>query len=363
MDSKAKRTASIIVVTTMILSIMPIAGAAPPPAPAFWITPETLSFDTNHYHVGSKFNATVWINTLDFSYAWQAQVNFNVSQVNVVRADYTGMAKSLFYTGHGTIGVSPSIDNVTGFVAHGESLVGLDQAAAGGGSLFWVEFMIVAEPVGEETLTSLISVDSNPNNTFILNADSNSIPGVSMGLANYSLSYSPPVRDVAIVDLSLSSYRPKQGVDNVTITVVAPNNGTIPETFDVTLALETGSPIAMLNVFDLAVDSNTTLTYEWNTSAAEIGSHTITASATVVPSDTDPANNEKSRPLTVISPTGPDTDLNGDGRVDMVDIAMVAHAFGTHEGDPRWIPQADINGDGRVDMVDVATVARDFGRM
>jgi hypothetical protein len=42
---------------------------------------------------------------------------------------------------------------------------------------------------------------------------------------------------------------------------------------------------------------------------------------------------------------------------------MVAHAFGTREGDPRWIPQADINGDGRVDMVDVATVARDFGRM
>lgn len=363
MNEGVAKTAAVIVVAAMILTFMPAVRAAPPPAPAFWITPDILSFDTNHYHVGDKFNATVWISTLGSSYAWQAQVNFDVSQVNVVRADYTGVSKSLFYAGHGTIGVSPSIDNTTGFVAHGESLVGLDQAAAGSSSLFWIEFVIMAEPVGEETLTSLISIDPNPDNTFILDPDSSSVPSVGMGFANYSLSYLPPVRDVAIVELSFSNYRPKQGVDNVTITVVVLNNGTIPETFDVTITNATGSPIAMLNVFDLGMGSNATLRYEWNTSDVPIGTSTITASATVVPSDINPTNNERSRSLTVISPTGPNTDLNGDGRVDMVDIAMVAHAFGTHEGDPRWIPVADINGDGRVDMVDVATVAHDFGRI
>jgi hypothetical protein len=287
-------------------------------------------------------------------------VNFNVSQLNVVRADYTGVSKSLFYTGHGTVGVSPSIDNTTGFVAHGESLVGLDQVAAGSGSLFWVEFMIMVAPVGEETLTSLISVDPKPDNTFILDSDSSSVPGVGTGFATYSLSYSPPVRDVAIVDVSFSNYRPRQGVDNVTITVVVLNNGTIPETFDVTIALD--SPIAMLNVFDLGVGSNTTLTYEWNTSEVPTGPHTITATATVVPSDIDPTNNEKSRSLTVISSTGPNTDINGDGRVNMVDIAIVAHAFGTQEGDARWIPAADVLPDGRINMIDIAMVARDFGK-
>jgi len=360
MDDKASRTAVIIVVAVMILSAMPAARAAPPPAPAFWITPETLSFDTNHYHVGSRFNATVWTSTTGPSYAWQVQVDFDVSQVNAVRADYTGVSKSLFYTGHGTVGVSPSIDNTTGFVAHGESLVGLDQVAAGSGSLFWVEFMIMVAPVGEETLTSLISVDPNPDNTFILDSDSSSVPGVGTGFATYSLSYSPPVRDVAIVDVSFSNYRPRQGVDNVTITVVVLNNGTIPETFDVTIALD--SPIAMLNVFDLGVGSNTTLTYEWNTSEVPTGPHMITATATVVPSDVDPTNNEKSRSLTVISSTGPNTDINGDGRVNMVDIAIVAHAFGTQEGDARWIPAADVLPDGRINMIDIAMVARDFGK-
>jgi hypothetical protein len=363
MDSKAIRTGAIIVVTAMILSVMPAARAAPPPAPAFWITPEILSFDTGHYNVGSKFNVTVRMSTLVSSYAWQVQIDFNVSQIEVMRADYTGSGKSMFFTGHATIPVTPIIDNTTGSVVFGESLVGSDSAAVGSGSLFWVEFVIMAAPVADETLTSLVSVDSDPNNTFILDSDSSSVPGVGMGFATYSLSYQPPIRDVAVVDLSFSNYRPKQGVDNVTIRVVVLNNGTIPETFDVTIALATGSPIVMLNVFDLTVGSNATLTYEWNTSEVSIGTSTITASATVVPSDIDPTNNEKSRPLTVISPTGPNTDLNGDGRVDMVDIAMVAHAFGTHEGDARWIQVADINGDGIINMIDVATVARDFGRM
>ena len=361
MDDKASRTAAIVAVAVMILSAMPAARAAPPPAPAFWITPETLSFDTNHYHVGDRFNATVWTNTLGPSYAWQVQVNFNVSQLNVVRADYTGVSKSLFYTGHATVGVSPSIDNTTGFVVHGESMVGIDQAAAGSGSLFWVEFTIMAAPVGDETLTSLVSVDSNPDNTFILDSDSNSVPGVGIGFATYSLSYSPPVRDVAIIDVSFSNYRPKQGVDNVTITVVVLNNGTIHETFDVTIAFDS-TPIVTLNVFDLGVGSNTTLTYQWNTSEAPTGAHTITATATVVPSDLDPTNNEKSRSLTVISSTGPNTDINGDGRVNMIDIAMVAHAFGTQEGDARWIPAADVLPDGRINMIDIAMVARDFGK-
>lgn len=54
-------------------------------------------------------------------------------------------------------------------------------------------------------------------------------------------------------------------------------------------------------------------------------------------------------------------DLNEDGRVDMADIAIVARAFGTREGDPRWDPRADITGDGYVNMRDVAIVASHFG--
>jgi len=60
-------------------------------------------------------------------------------------------------------------------------------------------------------------------------------------------------------------------------------------------------------------------------------------------------------------------DLYPDGIIDMRDIAIVARAFGTEEGDPDWDPTPDLTGpeylvpDGEVDMRDVALVARAFG--
>lgn len=62
-------------------------------------------------------------------------------------------------------------------------------------------------------------------------------------------------------------------------------------------------------------------------------------------------------------------DLDGDARItDMKDVAVVAKAFGSVTGSPRWNPIADITGpiplvpDGKVDMRDVALVARHFGQ-
>ncbi len=52
------------------------------------------------------------------------------------------------------------------------------------------------------------------------------------------------------------------------------------------------------------------------------------------------------------------SDVNGDGKVDIFDLALVAKAFGTSgEGLP-----ADVNGDKKVDIFDVVMVAVDFGK-
>jgi hypothetical protein len=55
-------------------------------------------------------------------------------------------------------------------------------------------------------------------------------------------------------------------------------------------------------------------------------------------------------------------DLNGDGKVDILDIATVAKAFGSFPGDSRWNPIADVNRDGKVDILDIAMVATNFGK-
>jgi hypothetical protein len=55
-------------------------------------------------------------------------------------------------------------------------------------------------------------------------------------------------------------------------------------------------------------------------------------------------------------------DVNGDGHVDGSDLIIVAHAFGSYPGNPRWNPIADLNNDMRVDGADLTIVAINFGK-
>jgi parallel beta-helix repeat protein len=56
------------------------------------------------------------------------------------------------------------------------------------------------------------------------------------------------------------------------------------------------------------------------------------------------------------------TDLNGDGAVNIVDISIVAKAFGSKTGDPNWNPTADLNKDGIANILDITLVAKDYGK-
>jgi len=54
-------------------------------------------------------------------------------------------------------------------------------------------------------------------------------------------------------------------------------------------------------------------------------------------------------------------DVNGDCKVDIVDLAIVGAAFGSTPSSPNWNPAADVNHDGKVDIVDLVLVASNFG--
>jgi len=55
-------------------------------------------------------------------------------------------------------------------------------------------------------------------------------------------------------------------------------------------------------------------------------------------------------------------DINGDHRVNMRDIYLVARAFGSEPGDPDWNPMADLKPDNKINMIDICIVAINFGR-
>jgi lysophospholipase L1-like esterase len=55
-------------------------------------------------------------------------------------------------------------------------------------------------------------------------------------------------------------------------------------------------------------------------------------------------------------------DLNGDNRVDGMDLVLLALHFGAVQGDPAYDATADLNADGRVDGLDLAILAAGFGQ-
>ena len=55
-------------------------------------------------------------------------------------------------------------------------------------------------------------------------------------------------------------------------------------------------------------------------------------------------------------------DINGDGRVSLVDLVLLTKAYGSRPGDPNWNSAADINGDGIVDLSDLVTLAKNYGQ-
>lgn len=54
-------------------------------------------------------------------------------------------------------------------------------------------------------------------------------------------------------------------------------------------------------------------------------------------------------------------DLNGDWQVNIVDLSIVARAFGSAVGDAEWNQSADFNRDDVINIVDVALAAKAFG--
>ena len=48
--------------------------------------------------------------------------------------------------------------------------------------------------------------------------------------------------------------------------------------------------------------------------------------------------------------------------VNIVDIFIVAKAFNTTPGDPRWNPNADLNDDLLINIVDMFCAAKNYGK-
>jgi hypothetical protein len=54
-------------------------------------------------------------------------------------------------------------------------------------------------------------------------------------------------------------------------------------------------------------------------------------------------------------------DINGDGVVSIMDLAIVAVAYGSYQGHPNYNIDYDLNGDGIIDILDLSIIGRNYG--
>jgi PKD repeat protein len=166
--------------------------------------------------------------------------------------------------------------------------------------------------------------------------------------------YSEPESQVIVTGMTTNNTWVYQGrMVNVNATVS--NIGNSSENVWVTLYynITAGKSIDSYPIYLIAGQSYT-LAFAWNTGGLPCLNYTLTAVATI------PAgSNTLSNGTLAVRLMG---DVNGDGRINVKDIALVARAFGSTPTSPNWNPAADINGDGIVNMKDIALVARNFGQ-
>ncbi len=126
-------------------------------------------------------------------------------------------------------------------------------------------------------------------------------PSVS---STFNIVISAVGHDVAIINIEPSASQASVG-DIVEITVTAANLGNSSETFNVTVYYDS-NVIQVIPVNSLPPNSSKTITVEWNTANVNPGVYTISANATLVPSDINPENNNFiDGTVTLIAATAP----------------------------------------------------------
>lgn len=147
----------------------------------------------------------------------------------------------------------------------------------------------------------------------------------------------------------------------VTVNVTVANMGNLTETFTVAAYIDGNITLGTQTVTNLPPQNMTILTFYWNPTGQTPSStalHTVSANASFMPYEYNTTNNNMTSSVKVmIKLLG---DINGDGVVGLADLNLIAKAYNTRIGDPKYNPEADFNNDGFVNLVDFATLSRNY---
>ena len=185
-------------------------------------------------------------------------------------------------------------------------------------------------------------------------------------------SYGSVVHDIAIVGVTVYPTKALAGA-TVTINATIENQGTSHGSFNVTMYFDNHT-IQTLTVTNLASGLNTTLTFgweifpyrsqifppPWELREIMIENCKISVEADAIPGEIDTSDNVYiNGTVTVIWWC---IDLNGDGKINIIDVSIMAKVFDFDTWHPCVDPAWDLYQDGKISIRDIAIVAKSFGK-
>ncbi|HKZ94284.1 MAG TPA: cohesin domain-containing protein [Candidatus Bathyarchaeia archaeon] len=281
---------SLLIGFTFTLGACGIALASPD-------TTVYLEPETSAWLPSTVFNITVSIADVSELYGWQFNLTFNPAVLEALEF-YEGpfLKQAALAQGGDTYELPTTLNNTAGWVFAGRAFsTPLDQGASGSGILAYVTFNATAEG------TSSLEFYAPGTDTFLntMNPDTQLPERISFtpvgGSVNVAL-----VHDVAVTGLTVSESRVTVGA-NVSVVVNVKNNGSVAETFDVTLSYDS-TVIKIQTVSGLAPGDSESLSFTWNTKELATQDYTITATASTVSGETQTSNNADSVVVSVVSP-------------------------------------------------------------
>ena len=177
--------------------------------------------------------------------------------------------------------------------------------------------------------------------------------------------------EIAIIGISPYAYGVYPTYDTpLQINVTAQNEGVTIEGFNVSLYWNATNLIGKQSIVNLAPGENKTLTFNWSfpplpgypnnpSEAYPYPTYIMSANASKVLNETDMKNNTLTDGTVTVKWPG---DANGDGKVDSLDLSVMAHSWYAKRGAPNYNAQADFNGDGVVNSLDLSIMAHSWYR-
>jgi len=164
------------------------------------------------------------------------------------------------------------------------------------------------------------------------------------------------IHEIGITGIESSKTVVGQG-SHVSLSVTLRNYGSFTESFNLTVYAN--STKIQKSLATLAGMNQTTMTFDWNTTGSAKGNYTFWAYAEPVQGETDTTDNLLTGGIVKVTIVG---DVNGDGKVNLIDVFKEALAYGSVSGDSWWDPNLDINNDGKINLIDYFITALNYGK-